>query len=159
MGTANGSVSPTLISVPNARRVVMSPKGAKVARCSAIPRLSIVPPNTNTFFVIDTNSKVLTPITSPSLNQPITAVFGASDTQAFILNRGPQCGGTTASVVSVDFSGATPVFSANVPVPAATVGLLCYGNESLCRRDAGHPAAHPSQYGMSAFPLRLVDHH
>ena len=147
VGTADGSVSPTLISIPNARRVVMSPNGAKVLVFS--DPLSQVPPNTNTFFVIDTNSKVVTPITSPSLDQPFTAVFGTSDTQAFILNCGPQCGGTLASVVSVDFSGATPVFSANVPVPAATVGLLNGTNLYV----AGTPVTPPPIPPSVACPL------
>ncbi|MGC2695015.1 MAG: hypothetical protein WA738_04415 [Candidatus Angelobacter sp.] len=134
VGTADGSASPSPISVPNARRVVMSPNGTKVLIFSD-PQAQ-VPPNTNTFFVIDTTSKVLTTITSSHLDQPITAVFGASDTQAFILNCGAQCGGTAASVVSVDFSSATPAFSANVAVPAATVGLLNAGNLYV----AGTPA-------------------
>jgi len=127
--TADGSVSPQLIPIPAARRVVMSPGGTKVlvftdpqAQPSA---------NGNAFWVIDVASKGLAIVTSPTkLDQPITAVFGTSDTQAFILNCGDECGGTAASVVSVDFSnvfnppGTPASFGPSVPVPGATVGFL-----------------------------------
>jgi hypothetical protein len=88
---------------------------------------SQVPPNTHTFFVVDTATGSFQTITDAvHLDQPFTAVFGASDTQAFVLNCGAECGGTTASVVSVDFTSATPAFAPAAPitVPGATVGLM-----------------------------------
>ena len=127
--TADGAVSPTLISIPAARRLVMSPGGTKLLVFT--DPLSQPSSNGDSFWVIDVASKGLAIVTSPTkLDQPITAVFGTSDTQAFILNCGDECGGTGASVVSVDFSGvlsnpATPAsFGPSVPVPGATVGFL-----------------------------------
>src|SRR5581483_2057368 len=114
--TADGNLSPQILHIPNARRLVMSPNGSKLLVFSD-PQTQA---NITSFFVIDTASKGIIEITSPSFDQPITAVFGTSDTQAFILNCGAECGGTAASVVSVDFSG---VFS-NPATPAATAGLL-----------------------------------
>jgi hypothetical protein len=120
--TTTGVARP-VIRISNARRLVMSPNGSKLLVFSDTQ--TQVPPNTHTMFVVDTASGNFQTITDAAhLDQPITAVFGTSDTQAFVLNCGAECGGTTASVVSVDFSGATPTFSANVVVPAATVGLL-----------------------------------
>jgi hypothetical protein len=102
---------------------VLSPGGTKLLVFSDTQTQA--PPNTHTMFVIDTASGNVQTITDAThLDQPITAVFGTSDTQAFVLNCGAECSGTTASVVSVNFSGATPTFSTNVVVPAATVGLL-----------------------------------
>ena len=108
--TSNGVARP-VIRIPNARRLAMSPKGTKLLVFSD-PQAQ-VPPNTHTFFIVDTATGTFQTITDAAhLDQPFTAVFGASDTQAFILNCGAECGGTAASVVSVDFSNAAPVFSA-----------------------------------------------
>ncbi|MFI5105281.1 MAG: YncE family protein, partial [Terriglobales bacterium] len=108
--TSNGVARP-VIRIPNASRLAMSPGGAKLLAFSD-PQAQ-TPPNTHTFFVIDTATANVQTITDAThLDQPVTAVFGSSDTQAFILNCGAECGGTSASVVSVDFSGAAPTFSA-----------------------------------------------
>ncbi|HET9363680.1 MAG TPA: hypothetical protein VFP71_01710 [Candidatus Angelobacter sp.] len=124
--TADGNLSPQILHIPSARRLVMSPNGSKLLVFTDPQTQS----NITTFFVIDTASKGIIAITSPSFDQPITAVFGTSDTQAFVLNCGAECGGTAASVVSVDFSGvfSNPATPANIgtpiPVSAATTGLL-----------------------------------
>jgi len=127
VSTADGAVSPSIIHVPAARRLVMSPNGTKLLIFSD-PQSQT---NINTFFVIDTATKALAAVSSPNLDQPITAVFGSSETQAFVLNCGGECGGTAAGVVSVDFSGvfSTPAVPATVSTPVsvpggATVGLL-----------------------------------
>lgn len=124
--TADGTLNPLIIHFPNARRLVMSPNGTKLLVFSD-PQTQA---NSKSFLIIDTASKGTMEVTSSSFDQPITAVFGASDTQVFILNCGAECGGTAASVVPVDFSGIfnTPSVPATigtpVPVSAATVGLL-----------------------------------
>ncbi|HET9838184.1 MAG TPA: hypothetical protein VFR84_08110 [Candidatus Angelobacter sp.] len=125
--TADGSVSPNKIRLP-AARLVMSPNGSKLL-VFPDPR-SQAPPNTHSFFIIDVASKGTAEVTSPNLDQPITAVFGSSDNQAFILNCGAECGGTAASVAFADFSGAfnapqvPGTVGTPVAVPGATVGLL-----------------------------------
>jgi hypothetical protein len=119
--TTTGIAAP-VIRIGNARRLVMSPNGTKLL-IFLDPQANIAPKNT--FLVLDTATNTLTAITNVAMDQPLTAVFGSSDTQAFVLNCGPECGGITASVVSVDFTTASsPVFSANVLVPGATVGAL-----------------------------------
>lgn len=146
VNTATGVANP-VIRIPNARRLAMSPKGVKLLAFSD-PQAQ-VPPNTHTFFVIDTATGAVQTITDAThLDQPFTAVFGTSDTQAFILNCGAECGGTAASVVSVDFSGAAPVFSAPIPVSAATVGLINGANLYV----AGTPIPAPTGPG-AACPL------
>lgn len=114
-----------VLRISNARRLVMSPKGTKML---VFPNpQSQVPPNTHTFFVVDTTTGSFQTITDAvHLDQPFTAVFGSSDTQAFVLNCGAECGGVAASVVSVDFTNPAPVFAPAVPipVPGATVGLM-----------------------------------
>src|SRR5262249_19481939 len=108
------------VSVPSVSRLVLSPNGTKLLAFVDDPNSSVS--NPGGFFVIDTANKTVTPINGPGLDQPFTGIFNNSETQAFILNCGAECGGTAASVIRVDFSAA-PVFSAPVPVSAATVGL------------------------------------
>ncbi len=134
--TVDGNVSPTIFHISGARRLVMSPNGTKLLVFSD-PQLQT---NINSIFVIDTATKGIAEIASPNFDQPFTAVFGASETQAFILNCAGECGSThlvagvptpnPASVVSVDFTGvlASPPTPATIGtpllVPAATAGLL-----------------------------------
>ena len=123
--TTNGVASP-VIRISNARRLVMSPKGTKIL---VFPNPQTqVPPNTHTFFVVDTATGSFQTITDAiHLDQPFTGVFGASETQAFVLNCGAECGGAAASVVSVDFTSPAPVFApalAPIAVQGATVGLM-----------------------------------
>jgi DNA-binding beta-propeller fold protein YncE len=120
--TTTGVARPVL-RISNARRLVMSPKGTKLL-VFPDPQ-GQVPPNTSTFFVVDTATSAVTAITDAAhLDQPFTAVFNGSETQAFVLNCGAECGGTAASVVFADFTNPTATFSATIPVPGATVGLM-----------------------------------
>jgi len=133
MKTADGSLA--TISIPTVTRLVLSPNGTKLLAFVDDPN-ALNAPNTGGFFVIDAASKSVTAITGPKLDQPFTAVFNNSETQAFVLNCGAECSGTAASVVSVDFSGA-PVFGTPVPVSAATVGLLNGSNLIIAGTPAG----------------------
>ena len=120
--TTTGVARP-VIRIGNARRLVMSPKGTKLL-VFPDPQGQI-PPNTSTFFVVDTATSAVQVVTDAlHLDQPFTAVFNGNETQAFILNCGAECGGTAASVVFADFTNPTTAFSANILVPGATVGLI-----------------------------------
>src|SRR6476646_2562787 len=120
--TTTGIARP-VIRIGNARRLVMSPKGTKLL-VFPDPQAP-VPPNTSTFFVVDTATSAVQTVTDAAhLDQPFTAVFNGSETQAFILNCGAECGGTAASVVFADFTNPTATFSNNILVPRETVGLM-----------------------------------
>src|SRR5436305_1284031 len=124
------------VNVPSVSRLVLSPNGSKLLAFSDNPQ-SLAPPNANAFFVIEVGSRTVTARTGPSNDQPFTGVFNASETQAFILSCGAECGGTAANVTLVNFSTATPTFSAPVPVSGATVGVLNSSNLYV----AGTPAS------------------
>jgi hypothetical protein len=79
--------------------------------------------NSNSLYVIDTSAKTATAV--PGFDRPVAAVFNADDTTAYILNCGPECGGTTASVTRFDTSNNS--LGVNIPVSAATVGLIDSG--------------------------------
>jgi hypothetical protein len=122
------------LNIPTISRVVISPNGTKVLAFVDDPQTLVNFPQ-NSFFIIDVASNTMTPVARPNgcttttpvtCDQPFTAVFNGSETKAFILNCGGECGGTSgsASVATVDFSGATPVFGTPISVSGATVGLL-----------------------------------
>jgi YVTN family beta-propeller protein len=122
--TTNGVARPVL-RIGNARRLVMSPKGTKLL-VFPDPQGQI-PPNTSTFFVVDTATSAVQVVTDAThLDQPVNAVFNGSETQAFILNCGAECGGTNASVTFADFTNPTATFAPILPisVAGATVGLI-----------------------------------
>jgi DNA-binding beta-propeller fold protein YncE len=122
--TTTGVARPVL-RIGNARRLVMSPNGTKLL-VFPDPQ-GQVPPNTHTFFVVDTATSSVQVVTDAvNLDQPFNAVFNGSETQAFILNCGAECGGTNSSVTFADFTNPTTTFAPILPisVPGATVGLI-----------------------------------
>ncbi len=147
--TASGVVTAS-VPVPSVKRLALSPNGTRLLAFSNNPQGLVGPKPTpdifkNAFFVIDTTSANTTHTATPILlspgDQPFSAVFNTSETQAFILNCGSGCGGndgalppavpvpTAPSVLSVDFTNPTAaVQGARLAVPAATVGLLSNGN-------------------------------
>lgn len=144
--TATGIVT-TSVPVPSVHRLVLSPSGTRLLAFSDNPQGLPGPVSNpgafaNAFFVIDTTNAVTTHQATPILlspgDQPFSAVFNTSETQAFILNCGSGCGGndgtvaanpTAPSVLNVDFTNAAaPGLGARVAVPAATTGLLANGN-------------------------------
>lgn len=147
VSTTTGIANP-VFRIGNARRLVMSPTGTKLL-VFPDPQAQTAP-NAHTFFVLDTATGALQTITDPiHLDEPFTAVFGTSDTQAFILNCGAECGGTAASVVSVDFTGGAQNFGTNLQVAGATVGVLSGPTLYV----AGTPPAPPSSIPLAPCPL------
>jgi hypothetical protein len=131
--TTTGNIR-TNIAVLDAARLVMSPNGTK---------LMVFSDNApNTFTVIDTGTfNPVTFTTASGLDNPYTGVFNGSETMAFILSCGAECGGAAngAGVMEVDFSSVsfnpppatqpvtlTPVAGPTAPgaITGATVGLL-----------------------------------
>jgi hypothetical protein len=161
VNTADGSLS--FLNVPSVSRLVLSPNGTKLLAFVDDPQ-ALPPPHTNAFFVIDTASRTATPVTLAGQDRPFHGVFNKSETSAFILNCGAECGGTAASVHLVDFSGAAALM-ASVPVPGATVGLLDGARSRLYV--AGSPPAGSSGIlqpidttTMTALPpLNITDGH
>lgn len=56
-------------------------------------------------------------------DHPVGAIFSSDDNTAYVLNCGPECGGTSASIQAVDMAAQAPVGSP-IPVDAATIALL-----------------------------------
>jgi hypothetical protein len=110
LSATSGALTNT-IPVPRARRVALSHKGNK---------LLVFADATDQMWVVDTAAKTATAVTG--FDRPVSGVFSSDDSKAYILNCGPECGGTAAKVTVLDMASNTP--GASVAVSAATVGLL-----------------------------------
>jgi YVTN family beta-propeller protein len=94
---------------------VLSPAGT---------RLLIFSDDSDSVVVLDTANNSTTVV--PGFDRPVNAVFNSDGTIAYVMNCGPQCGGTTASVRELVMASNTLGNSVNVS--AATVGFLDGGN-------------------------------
>ena len=129
------------IPIPGAHYIVPSPDGNSFL---------VFPDNSNTVTLVtpgligtNTQSNAQVPCSSTQtgacvlaggFDRPVWAVFNGSNTTAYILNCGEQCGGTgvgacltftsCTTVVALDMTQSPPTLSASVAVPAATIGLL-----------------------------------
>jgi hypothetical protein len=131
---ANSAVS-ALIPVPGARYLAQSHNGNRIlvlgnspntvtmlapsaVGTSTDPRTVVCPDGTP-----KSNATLCAAIPpNPVFDHPVWATFSSDDTTAYILNCGPECGGTTASVTLLDVN--TNLAGPTIPVDAGTVGLL-----------------------------------
>ncbi len=102
----------TTVAISQARRLVLSHDGTKLLVFGDDYGVNLV----------DTSARTATPITSPSFDHPVNAVFRSDDKTAYILSCGPECGGTTANVAALTISSG--VVGTPTPVSAATVGII-----------------------------------
>ena len=110
-GNCQNSVDPTKSTcLPGARRIVLSHNNAK---------LLVFNESLAQFEIVNTSDSTVRTVTG--LDHPVYGVFSSDDSKAYILNCGAECGGTQASVVTVDMSSLA--VSQPVNVDAATVGI------------------------------------
>jgi len=114
------------IPVAGARFVIPSPNGNQILVVSDTANaVTVIAPS-----LISTGNP-LTPVsTSPGLtfDKPVWAAFSSDGATAYVMNCGPQCGGTTASIAVVDMAATAPAVTSIVPVAAATYGVISGGN-------------------------------
>jgi hypothetical protein len=104
------------ISVPNAQTLVSNPAGTQLLVFSNNSDVvTIMSP-----LLVNTASPVT--VTVPGFDSPVYGVFSADGTTAYILNCGPECGGTQASVQTLNL--ATLAVGAPVAVDGATIGWI-----------------------------------
>jgi hypothetical protein len=84
----------------------------------------------------------------------VWGIFSADDTTAYVLNCGPQCGGTVASVSVVDVLNQT--ITANIPVSAATKGVIS-GNTLYVAGTAPSTPCPSGTAATSCGTLTLID--
>lgn len=89
-------------------------------------------------------------------DRPVGALYSSDDRIAYVLNCGPECGGTSASIQTLDMTTNPPTLvGLPIPVPAATIGLL----DGTILYVAGSPPATPCTTGgaSSCGALSVVD--
>ncbi|HEU5234206.1 MAG TPA: hypothetical protein VFU50_15195 [Terriglobales bacterium] len=122
--------------LPGAHRIVLSHNNNK---------LLVFNETLNQFEIINTPDSTVQTVTG--LDHPIYGVFSADDSKAYILNCGAECGGTQASIVTVDMSSLG--LSQPVNVDAATIGTADTNNLYV----AGSNPATPGAGSVTVLPL------
>jgi hypothetical protein len=120
----NSAVTAT-IPVAGARFVIPSPSGNQILVISDTANITGAVTVLAPAFISTGNA--LSPV-SGTFDKPVWAVFSADGSTAYVMNCGPECGGTAAGIVTVDLTQTPPVASPPVAVPAATTGLISGGN-------------------------------
>jgi hypothetical protein len=114
---SNGAISAG-IPVAGARFVALSHNGNRLlALGNRADTITVIAPSS-----LGTSADPRTDVQSPLFDHPVWATFSNDDSTAYILNCGPECGGTTASVTLLNVNSNLP--GPSIPVDAATVGLL-----------------------------------
>jgi hypothetical protein len=117
LNLASSSITAS-ISVPNAQYVVSNSGGSQLLVFSNdLNSVTVVAP-----LLLNTGSPSPVTTTVPGLDRPVWAVFSGDGSTAYVLNCGPQCGGTQASVQTLNMT--TFALGTPVPVDAATIALL-----------------------------------
>ena len=114
----------TSIKVNNAQTVVSDANGTRLLVFSAdsdsvavlSPGVAVPPVDTSCY--TSPGNSVCTVV--PGFDRPVNAIVNGST--AYVLNCGPQCGGTQASVAVFDLGSLT--INQTIPVDAATIALL-----------------------------------
>jgi len=116
-GTLTRQPSIPLVSVrylnpiPNGNRVI--------AMSDTANKVWIITPS-----LIGSGTQPYTEVVSPLFDHPVFAIGSADNTTAYVLNCGPECGGTQAGIVAIDIASST-VTGPALPVPSgATVASL-----------------------------------
>jgi len=107
------------VPVAAARSLVLSHDGKT---------LLVFAQDTNTAIFVDSTSLAVTAIdpTGTVLDRPVSAVFAADDSTAYIMSCGAECGGVQAAVVP--WARSNNALGTPAPVPAAHEALLDSGN-------------------------------
>jgi hypothetical protein len=114
LNLSSGGLTAT-INVPNAQTVVASPDGTKVlVFANDSDAIAVVSP-----LLVNTGNPYVTTVSG--FDRPAYAVFTPDSTTAYVLNCGPECGGTKASVQALNLAALT--LGTPVAVDAATIGL------------------------------------
>jgi hypothetical protein len=120
----NSAVTAT-IPVAGARFVIPSPTGNQILVISdTADTVTVLAPA----FISTGNALTAVTAAPGTFDKPVSAVFTADGSTAYVMNCGPECGGSAAGIVTVDMTQNPPFANPPVAVPAATTGLINGGN-------------------------------
>lgn len=117
LNLSGNAISATL-PIPGARFLAQSHDGTRIVVLGSRPdTVTVLTPSS-----VGTSTDPRLDVQSPLFDHPVWAAFSSDDSTAYILNCGPECGGTTASVTFLDINSKLP--GPTIPVDAGTIGLL-----------------------------------
>jgi hypothetical protein len=110
------------LPIPGAHYLVQSHNGSRVLVLGSRPdTVTVLTPGS-----VGTSTDPRQDVQSSLFDHPVWGVFSSDDSTAYILNCGPECGGTTASITLLDINSNLP--GPTIPVDAGTIGLLSNNN-------------------------------
>lgn len=105
------------IPIPAARYVFGSHNGNRILALSeSTGTVTVIAPS----LIGDPMQSALTPVCC--FDHPVGALFSSDDSTAYILECGPECGGTAAAVTLLDLT--TNTITQSIPVDGATAALI-----------------------------------
>lgn len=110
------------INVPLVRQLALNNAGTFLLGLTTDPVGSSAPQGQ--ISIVDTSSKAVTATITTGVDRPIQAIFSSDDSKAYIVNCGPECGGTAASVSVLDMASKSIVPGSTVPLNAASAAFL-----------------------------------
>jgi hypothetical protein len=117
LNLSTDTVSATL-PVAGARYLAQSHNGNRILVLGSRPdTVTVLTPSS-----VGTSTDPRFDVQSSLFDHPVWAVFSSDDSTAYILNCGPECGGTSASITLLDINSNLP--GPSIPVDAGTIGLI-----------------------------------
>ena len=117
LNLSGNAISATL-PIPGARFLAQSNDGSRIVVLGSRPdTVTVLTPSS-----VGTSSDPRLDVQSPLFDHPVWAAFSSDGSTAYILNCGPECGGTTASITFLDINSNLP--GPTIPVDAGTIGLI-----------------------------------
>ncbi|MGC2186729.1 MAG: hypothetical protein WA637_25925 [Terriglobales bacterium] len=114
----SNDVISAVVPIPGARYLAQSHNGNRLLVFGSRPdTVTILAPSS-----VGTGTDPRTDIQSSLFDHPVWGVFSSDDSTAYILNCGPECGGTTASITLLDMNSNLP--GPTIPLDAGTTALL-----------------------------------
>jgi hypothetical protein len=117
LNLSTDTVSATL-PIAGARYLAQSHNGNRILVLGSRPdTVTVLTPSS-----VGTSTDPRVDVQSSLFDHPVWAVFSSDDSTAYILNCGPECGGTSASITLLDINSNLP--GPSIPVDAGTIGLI-----------------------------------
>jgi len=117
LNLSTDAVSATL-PIAGARYLAQSHNGNRILVLGSRPdTVTVLTPSS-----VGTSTDPRFDVQSSLFDHPVWAVFSSDDSTAYILNCGPECGGTSASITLLDINSNLP--GPSIPVDAGTIGLI-----------------------------------
>ena len=114
----SGNAISAALPIPGARFLAQSHDGTRIVVLGSRPdAVTVLTPSS-----VGTSTDPRLDVQSSLFDHPVWAVFSSDDSTAYILNCGPECKGTTASITLLDINSNLP--GPTIPVDAGTIGLL-----------------------------------